>query len=100
MTEDARLRLCSCDDIGEGPCPIHGAEMAAQDRAIAAREDGRGKQQIAGGGTTPSTPPCTPPSPCEMCNGVGFYVSLPGDVISPCPACSEKTFNPVNSRGG
>jgi hypothetical protein len=33
-----------------------------------------------------------PPTPivCEMCNGVGFYVSLPGDVISPCPYCSEK----------
>ena len=29
-------------------------------------------------------------TPCEMCNGVGFYVSLPGDVISPCPGCSEK----------
>ena len=27
---------------------------------------------------------------CGMCNGVGFYVSLPGDVILPCPGCSEK----------
>jgi hypothetical protein len=69
----------------------------------------RGEQMLAGGGTTPSTPPLTPPSPdehrgyleppfvapptptvCEACNGVGFYVSLPGDAISPCPYCSEK----------
>jgi hypothetical protein len=30
-----------------------------------------------------------PPSPtvCEMCNGVSFYVSLLGDVISSCPYC-------------
>lgn len=49
-----------------------------------------GEQQPTGGGTSAPNPPCTPPSPCEMCNGVGFYVSLPGDVISPCPYCSEK----------
>jgi hypothetical protein len=45
--------------------------------------------------------PLSPPV-CEMCNGVGFYVSLPGDVISPCPYCSEKdstrlTAEAVNS---
>lgn len=51
---------------------------------------GRGEQMPAGGGTSAPNPPCTPPSPCEMCNGVGFYVSLPGDTISPCPGCSEK----------
>jgi len=38
-----------------------------------------------------------------MCNGVGFYVSLPGDVITPCPGCSEKhstrlTAEAVDSR--
>ena len=43
-----------------------------------------------------------PPGTCEMCNGVGFYISMPGDVISPCPGCSEKdstrlTAEPVNS---
>lgn len=41
-------------------------------------DDGRGEQTPAGGGTSPPNPPCTPPSPCEMCNGVGFYVSQPG----------------------
>lgn len=30
------------------------------------------------------------PIHCLMCNGVGSYVSLPGDTISPCPYCSEK----------
>lgn len=39
---------------------------------------------------------------CLMCNGVGSYVSLPGDVITPCPYCSEKhstrlTAEPVDS---
>jgi len=65
-------------------------EVAAAILSVKERmEQGRGEQHLAGGGTTPSTPPCTPPSPCEMCNGVGFYVSLPGDVITPCPGCSE-----------
>jgi len=50
---------------------------------------GRGEQMSEGGGNSQPTPPLTPPS-CEMCNGVGFYVSLPGDEISPCPGCSEK----------
>lgn len=49
---------------------------------------GRGEQTPAGGGISAPNPPCTPPSPCEMCNGVGFYVSLPGDVITPCPGCT------------
>jgi hypothetical protein len=100
----------------------------------------KGEQRPVGGGNSPSTPPLTPPSPCdpadacathgrcwvhshwaddrryleppfvtapiptvcEMCNGVGFYVSLPGDVISPCPYCAEKdstrlTAEPVDS---
>lgn len=35
-------------------------------------------------------PQLPPAGTCEMCNGVGFYVSLPGDTISPCPYCSEK----------
>ena len=35
-------------------------------------------------------PGLPPLGTCEMCNGVGFYVSLPGDEISPCPGCSEK----------
>jgi hypothetical protein len=42
------------------------------------------------------------PIHCLMCNGVGSYVSLPGDTISPCPYCSEKdstrlTAEPVDS---
>jgi hypothetical protein len=32
-------------------------------------------------------PGLPPDGTCEMCNGVGFYISLPGDVISPCPGC-------------
>lgn len=27
---------------------------------------------------------------CVMCNGIGSYVSLPGDQVSECPYCSEK----------
>ena len=34
--------------------------------------------------------PLPPEGTCAMCNGIGFYVSLPGDVITPCPGCSEK----------
>lgn len=30
------------------------------------------------------------PIHCLMCNDVGTYISLPGDVVSPCPYCSEK----------
>ena len=71
--------------------------MSVVDTSI---QRGRGEQVPAGGGTTPSTPPCTPPSPCEMCNGVGFYVSLPGDVITPCPGCIDKIENRLCEEDG
>lgn len=45
------------------------------------------EQTPTGGGTSAPNPP---PSPCAACNGVGSYISLPGDTISPCPYCSEK----------
>jgi len=30
---------CTCDDAGDGPCPIHGRESALQNRAIIAEGD-------------------------------------------------------------
>lgn len=53
---------------------------------------GTGREGGVKGGIEPSSPlprADVPPSPCKMCNGVGFYVSLPGDVISPCPGCCD-----------
>ena len=42
--------------------------------------------------------PCLPPAgTCEMCNGVGFYVSLPGDAITPCPGCEG--ISPIRTTG-
>lgn len=65
--------------------------------AVAAR---RGEQTPAGGGTSAPNPPCAPPSPCEMCNGVGFYVSLPGDAITSCPGCSQDRKQECPTCGG
>ena len=31
-----RGKVCTCDDIGDSPCPVHQRENALQDRAIAA----------------------------------------------------------------
>jgi len=35
-----------------------------------------------------------------MCNGIGFYVSLPGDVITPCPGCSGDRKRECPTCGG
>ncbi len=31
-------KTCTCDEIGEGPCPAHGRENALQDRLIWAND--------------------------------------------------------------
>jgi hypothetical protein len=40
---------CSCDDIGDSRCAVHGAAMAAQDRRIAARNAGIAPCPTCGG---------------------------------------------------
>lgn len=52
--------------------------------------EGRARRLVEGMAKLLSQDAAKPPLPCSACNGVGSYVSLPGDTISPCPYCSEK----------
>lgn len=80
---------CTPPSPGERPadlayrCEGCGEWLTEQEAASHCRTGGYDREG------TPWPEPCGP-IVCAACNGVGSYVSLPGDTISPCPYCSEK----------
>jgi len=72
-------RSCTCDEIGDEPCPVHGPEMAEQDERIGRQNF----EYLANGGA------------CPMCRSTGMeYMKAEGKLRCPdcgaeyCPRCA------------